>query len=124
MQIARCAQALVSLATLIALLIVIHRRPGAMAEGAMLATAACLATPFLLDYDLMLLAIPLAWVAAEAERSSYLPWEKLILGCAFLLPLVARPLATWVDVPVAPLVLIALFGMVVRRAKGQLLGRS
>jgi alpha-1,2-mannosyltransferase len=53
------AQALVSLATLIVLLIVVHRKPGAMAEGAMLATAACLATPFLLDYDLLLLAIPL-----------------------------------------------------------------
>jgi hypothetical protein len=109
-------QALVSLTTLIVLLMAIHRRPGPIAEGAILATAACLATPFLLDYDLMLLAIPLAWAAAEAESSSYLPWEKTILVCAFLVPLFARSLATSLGVPVAPLVIVALFAIVTRRA--------
>ncbi len=94
------------------------RTRGACREGAVLATAACLVTPFLLDYDLMLLAIPLAWVAAEAERSSYLPWEKLILACAFLLPLVVRPLAMWIGAPMAPPVLLALLWVVVRRASG------
>jgi hypothetical protein len=84
-------------------------------EGATLAAAACLITPFLLDYDLMLLGVPLAWVATEAEHSGYLPWEKMMLAIAFLLPLVARSLATWAHVPLAPLVLIALLGLVVRR---------
>ena len=98
------------------MLIVARRKPGARAEGATLAAAACVVTPFLLDYDLMLTAIPLAWVAAEAERGRFLPWEKVILASAFLLPLVARALAIWVGVPVAPLVLIALLGVVVRRA--------
>ena len=110
------AQILVSVATLVAVVIVARRRPGAAAEGATLAAAACLATPFLLDYDLMLLAIPLAWVAAEAERGGYLPWEKVILAIAFLLPLAARSLATWAGAPVGPLVLITLLGLVVRRA--------
>jgi hypothetical protein len=109
-------QAVVSGAVLIILMTVVRRQPGAPAEGATLAAAACLATPFLLDYDLMLLAIPLAWVAAEAERNGYLPWEKLILGAAFALPLVARPMATVGGVPVAPAVLIALLGVVARRA--------
>ena len=64
----------------------------------------------------MLLAVPLAWVAAEAERDGYLPWEKLILAAAFLLPLVARPIATLTGVPVAPPLLIALLWVVTRRA--------
>jgi hypothetical protein len=111
------AQAVASgLALLLVVIVATHSSNG-RAEGALLATAACLATPFLLDYDLMLLAIPLAWVASEAERSRYLPWEKLILGLAFFLPLVARSLAMWTGVPVAPLVLIALLGVVVRRAR-------
>ena len=73
-------------------------------------------TPFVLDYDLMLLAIPLAWVVTEAEQTVYLPWEKLILASAFLLPMVTRSLATWAGASVAPLVLIALLGVVIRRA--------
>jgi len=64
----------------------------------------------------MVLAVPLAWVAAEAERSGYLPWEKLILATAFLLPLVVRPIATLADLPAAPPVLIALLWVVARRA--------
>jgi len=109
-------QAVVSGAVLMILMTVVRRQPGAPAEGATLAAAACLATPFLLDYDLMLLGVPLAWVAAEAERTGYLPWEKLILAAAFVLPLVARPIATVGGVPVAPAVLIALLWVVTRRA--------
>lgn len=58
--IAWCAQSAVSFAALILVVSVARRRPGAAAEGATMAAAACLATPFLLDYDLMLLAVPLA----------------------------------------------------------------
>lgn len=109
-------QCLVSLAALAAVLSVSRRKPGAGAEGATMAAAACLASPFLLDYDLMLLAIPLAWVAARAERGGYLPWEKLILLAAFVLPLLARPLAMKAGAPLAPLVVAALLAVVVRRS--------
>jgi len=109
-------QIVVSVAVLVILIIVVRRRPGVPGEGAILAACTCLATPFLLDYDLMVLAVPLAWVAAEAERSGYLPWEKLILATAFLLPLVVRPIATLADLPAAPPVLIALLWVVARRA--------
>ncbi len=109
-------QCLASLTALATVLSVSHRKPGAGAEGATMAAAACLASPFLLDYDLMLLAIPLAWVAARAERGGYLPWEKLILLAAFVLPLVVRQLAILAGVPLAPLVVAALLAVVVRRA--------
>jgi hypothetical protein len=110
------AQVVVSITALSVMLMVARGRPGAPAEVATLAVAACLATPFVLDYDLMLLAVPLAWLAAEAERGGYLPWEKLVLVAAFALPLVARPLAMRGGVPVAPLMLTVLLGAVARRA--------
>ena len=115
--IAWCAQSAVSLTALILVVSVARRRPGAAAEGATMAAAACLATPFLLDYDLMLLAVPLAWVAATTERGSYLPWERLVLSAAFVLPLVTRLIAITVGVPLAPLVVMALLVVVVRRAR-------
>jgi glycosyl transferase family 87 len=118
-------QATFSGTALLILLSVVRCRPGAPAEGAVLAVAACLATPFLLDYDLMLLAVPLAWVAAQAERGGYLPWEKLVLAGVFLLPLVVRPIATLTGIPIAPPLLIALLWVVARRASAVpvLLGR-
>jgi Glycosyltransferase family 87 len=108
-------QAIVSFASLAVLAAVAWRRPGGVAEMATLAAAACLATPFLLDYDLMLLAVPLAWVAATADRSGFLPWEKLVLAAAFMLPMVARPVAMTADLPLAPLVVAALLAVTVRR---------
>jgi alpha-1,2-mannosyltransferase len=108
-------QAGVSLLALGVMATVARRRPGARAEVATMAAAACLATPFLLDYDLMLLAVPLAWVAAAAERDGFLPWEKLILATAFLLPMVVRPVATMTNIGAAPLAVFALLMVVVRR---------
>jgi alpha-1,2-mannosyltransferase len=109
-------QATVSLAALGVLAAVAWRRPGGVAEMATLAAADCLATPFLLDYDLMLLSLPLAWVAATADRSGFLPWEKLVLAAGFMLPMVARPVAMTAGMPLAPLVVAALLAVTVRRA--------
>jgi alpha-1,2-mannosyltransferase len=110
-------QAGVSVLALGVVAMVVRRRPGGAAEVAAMAAGACLATPFLLDYDLMLLAVPLAWVAATAERGGFWRWEKLVLSGGFLLPLVVRPLAMFAGVPLAPLVVFALLVVVVRRAR-------
>ena len=111
------AQAMVALGAAILLARAAARRPGAHAEGALLAAAAMLATPFLLDYDLTCVSLPLAWVTARAQRSGWRPWEKMALLSAYLLPLAARPVAMAWGVPLAPLVLIGLLFVVVRRAQ-------
>ena len=111
-------QGVVSAAALGLVLVVAHRRPGAASEVATLAAASCLATPFLLDYDLMLLAVPLAVLAATTDRTGFLPWEKLALAAAYLLPLAARPLAERADTPVAPFVVAGLLAILVQRAGG------
>ncbi|GJD96876.1 glycosyltransferase family 87 protein [Methylobacterium iners] len=108
-------QALVALATYVLLWRVASRRPGGMAEGAVLAAATPLCSPFLLDYDLLCLSLPLAWVAAEAQRTGWLRWEKMVLLTAYVLPLVARSLAEQ-GLPPAPLVIVALLLKTARRA--------
>jgi hypothetical protein len=109
-------QAVVASVAAGAVAVVARRRAGGAAEVATVAVAACLATPFLLDYDLMLLAVPLAWAGAAAERDGFLPWEKLVLALAFLLPMVGRAVGMTIGLPVAPLVVLALLAVVVRRA--------
>jgi hypothetical protein len=114
--VAWCAQATITAIVLLAVARVAAKRPGAAIEGAGIACASCLVTPFLLDYDLTLLAVPLAAVFAAADRDGFLPWEKPILLAAFALPLIARPLALQLGVPVAPFLVAALFATVIRRA--------
>jgi alpha-1,2-mannosyltransferase len=92
------------------------RRPGAHAEGAVIVASTLMCTPFLLDYDLVCLSLPLAWVVAEAQRTGWYPWEKITLLLAYGLPLFARSLATGLGVPLAPCVLGALLLVVIRRA--------
>jgi hypothetical protein len=84
--------------------------------GAAMAAATLLASPFLLGYDLVLLAIPLAWVMREAYRTEFLPWEKTVLMAAFLLPLLSTSVAHRLHLPLSPLVITALFAVVFRRS--------
>lgn len=93
------------------------RRPGAEAEGALVVAATPLCIPYIMDYDLVLLALPLAWTLARARASAWEPWEKIVLFAAYVLPLVARPLAMAAALPLAPVVLGALFAIVLRRVR-------
>ncbi|HYM31635.1 MAG TPA: glycosyltransferase family 87 protein [Candidatus Cybelea sp.] len=95
----------------------IWRRDAAMPlKGAALATATLLATPYVLDYDLMLLALPLAWIAMAGVRDGFLPWERPVLAAAWLLPILSRSIGSAVHVPVAPLVLLLLLAAILRRS--------
>lgn len=47
-------------------------------KNAALAAAAPLATPFVFDYDLTLLAMSAAWLLAAQTRTKALPWEKTV----------------------------------------------
>ncbi len=87
------------------------RRGFTREAGAALLVAALLTTPFVLDYDLLLLAFPLA-VLADGPR----PWEKAAALAGFVLPALARPLALTTGVGIAPLVLIVIFALLLHRA--------
>lgn len=96
--------------------IYVWRRPvGLGIKGAALATASLLATPYVLDYDLMLLALSIAWMIADASKTGFLPWEKIGLAAAFLLPLVSRLIGSS-GIPLGPLVMLFLLGLIVHRA--------
>ena len=76
-----------------------------------------LATPFVLDYDMLLLAFPLVWLAGRAlAEGHFRDWEKAICTAAFIAPALSRPLAMAAGIPIMPFVLIALFFVVLRRA--------
>ena len=81
-----------------------------------LVTATLLITPYMMDYDLVMLALPVAWLALEGRASGFLPWEKSLLVLIWLLPLFARTLAGKAMIPISPLVMLLLLAAIARRS--------
>jgi hypothetical protein len=96
----------------------IWRRPGAQdLKNALLVLATPLATPFVLDYDLTMLALPIAWLSVRILREGQAPFEKAFLAALFLVPLVARPLASVTGFCLTPFMLVAGLALVMGRMK-------
>ena len=117
-------QAVVALAATVVLVRLVRARPACPAGGPALVAASLLASPFLLDYDLALLAIPLAFVFERGRRLGFWPYEKAVLLAAYVLPLVCRSAACVALVPLAPPVVAALFAVVVRRGYAEAAGSA
>ncbi len=98
-------QALVALCACVALARFVRRVDDVAARGAMMAGTALLASPFLLDYDLLFLAMPLAYLFRAGRREGFAPWEKSTLLAGWVLPSVSRALATQFHAPMGPVVI-------------------
>ncbi|MGC2492893.1 glycosyltransferase family 87 protein [Candidatus Binatus sp.] len=109
-------QAAVALIAAIIVIWIWWRTPKFELHAAALATGVLLMTPYMMDYDLVLLALPIAWIALEARRNGFLPYEKALLAFVWLLPLFARSLAGSAKIPIAPLAILLLLADVARRA--------
>lgn len=110
------AQILTALSAVATVFLLQRRAFRTAAEAPAVVCAGLLASPFVLDYDLTLLAIPLVWLLGEGGRSVFLPYEKALMALAFALPLVSRIVAGAFGLPLAPLTIAALFLLILRRA--------
>jgi hypothetical protein len=117
--VASLVQGAVTLGVLGSLVWITIRSPRRNVEPPLMVLAALLATPFVLDYDLVLLALPLAWLFAEGRRTGFAPYEKITMLIAYVLPLISRVLAKDLSLPLAPLVIAALFAIVARRMSNE-----
>ena len=75
-----------------------------------------LATPYSLDYDLMLLAPAIAFLAADGLARGFAPWEKTILAALWIVPLVARSVPEATLIPLAVPAMLVVFAFVLRCA--------
>jgi hypothetical protein len=114
---AYAAQAIVAAGACAAMVAALRRRPGARAEGALMAAAIPLATPYLFHYDQAILAVPLAWVLAEGRRSGFLPWEWAAFWALLASPALAHAAVVAWDAPLAPLISVGVFAAVLRRVR-------
>ena len=73
-------------------------RPFAL-KAAAVAVGSLMVSPYVLQYDLVLLALPIAWLAMEGFEKGFLPYEKAVLSVAWILPRVSLPLSQSAKIP-------------------------
>jgi len=88
--------------------------------GALMLVGAVLVTPFVLDYDMLLLAPALIVVASRG----FGPWEKLALLLAFAAPAFARPIGMNLHVPIMPEAAFLLYWVLWRRLRRNRTGQQ
>jgi alpha-1,2-mannosyltransferase len=87
-------------------------------KAALLLAATTLASPHILDYDLMLLAPAIAFFVASRSRSQFASYEVSLLAAIWTAPLVARMAAGLLAVPVGFLANLVLFVVIIRAQSG------
>jgi hypothetical protein len=85
-------------------------------KAAALCLATILATPYSLDYDMMVLAPAIAFLAADGFRRGFAPWEKTALAALWLVPLLARSVGEATLIPLGVPAMLAAFALVLWRA--------
>jgi alpha-1,2-mannosyltransferase len=85
-------------------------------KAAALLIATLLATPYSLDYDLMLLAPAIGFLAVDGIKSGYAPYQKTLLAALWLMPLAARSLAEATLMPLAVPLMLVVFTQILMSA--------
>lgn len=93
------------------------RSPAAFAlKAAALCLASLLATPFSLDYDLMVLAPAIAFLAVHGLTSGFGPYGWSALAALWMVPLFARPIAGATLIPLGVPAMLAVYALLLRDA--------
>jgi hypothetical protein len=87
------------------------------AKFAVLFAGTPLATPYLFNYDLPFLVLPVIWLASEERRLPGGKWERLHLLALYLAPLATRASALPLGANLMPWVSLWLVVVVMRRAR-------
>jgi len=80
-----------------------------------LCLSAMLASPYGYDYDMMILAPAIAFLASDAMSQGWRPWEKTLLAVLWLMPIAARQIALATFIPLGVIAMIAVYIAILRR---------
>jgi alpha-1,2-mannosyltransferase len=85
-------------------------------KAAGLAVASLLATPYVLDYDLVVMAVAIAFLVRHGLGCSFRDYEISLLAAAWIAPLLSRNIAGATGIPLGLMVLLAVYVSILRRA--------
>src|SRR5262249_19544744 len=89
-------------------------------KASALCLSAMLASPYGYDYDMMILAPAMAFLACEGLAQGWRPWEKTLLAAYWLMPIAARGIALATFIPVGVIAMIAFYATILRRGATEL----
>lgn len=101
-------------AVIAAILVVLVWRSSASlgVKGAALIIGSFLSTPYAWDYDMVALTFAVVWLGAEAARTGFRPWQKIVLAATLTAPIVISPLAIATHLQSGPIILwLAMIGV-------------
>jgi Glycosyltransferase family 87 len=85
-------------------------------KASALAIGSLLATPYVLDYDLVVLAVAIAFFVRHGLRRGFRTFEISVLAAAWIVPLLSRGIAGVTGIPLGLLVLLTFYVATLRRA--------
>ena len=112
-------QLLVTVLVVAAVAILTWRRAQPELRNALVCAAALLSTPYVLDYDYVVLLPALAWLWVHGREHGFMSWDKTLMLLAWLAPLLARLVAETAFVPLGLMTAMIVAGIAVRRALRQ-----
>ena len=84
-------------------------------KAAALAIASLLASPYVLDYDLMLLAPAIGLLAMHRMESGFSPWGKTLLAALWISPFLTRMVAEHTFIPLAVILMLVAYADIIKR---------
>ncbi len=93
-----------------------YRRAGTLElRASLLAAALALISPYAYDYDMVVLALPIALLAADGLKNGWMPGMRTMLAAVWIAPLVLPVLAEHARLQLMPVLLAAFFALIWRR---------
>jgi len=89
-------------------------------KAAALCLSAMLASPYGYDYDMMVVAPAIAFLASDCLVHGCRPWEKTALAALWVVPIVTRGIASATFIPLGVIIMIVVYIAILRRAATEL----
>lgn len=113
---AYAAQAALAVVVAVSLVWLWRSRAADDLKAAALACACLLATPYVLDYDLVVLAVAMAFFVRHAFGRGFRDYEISVLAFVWIAPLIARSIAGTTGLPLGLIAMLGLYVLTLRRA--------
>ena len=110
------AQIVLAVALAVSLVWLWRSRASFDLKAAGLVTASLLVTPYMLDYDLMALAVAGVFLIRHGLAHGFRDYEVTALAFAWTAPLVTRLVAQYTHIPLGLTAMLLLYGLTLRRA--------
>lgn len=113
---AYAVQAIATVFAIVAVVWIAWTRKAPGLRNALVCAAVLISTPYVLDYDYVVLLPALAFLWLDGERNGWLSWDKTLMALVWAAPLAARQIAEFFYVPLGLATACIVAALALRRA--------